>query len=66
MKIKEITVGKSYKLSRNYNSVETQISMTALLDENENEEEVFNELAEYVDGLAVIEIENQVKKLGDF
>jgi len=40
MKIKEITIGKDYKISKNYNSIGASMSLTIELDENDNIDDV--------------------------
>lgn len=43
MKIKEITVGKSYKISKNYNSLEASLSMTIELEETDQYEKIIED-----------------------
>jgi Ser-tRNA(Ala) deacylase AlaX len=63
MKIKEITISKGFKMSKNYNSVDVSVSMTALLDETDKEIDVYDELSEIVDQNLEIEINDQITKL---
>jgi len=49
MKIKEITIGKDYKISKNYNSLGASMSLTIELDENDNVYEVIKNHYEMIE-----------------
>ena len=65
MFIKEITIGKAFKLSKNYNSTDASVFMTASLTEKDDPEEVYDELSGLVSDNLAIEIKEQTKKLAE-
>ena len=63
MKITKITLGKSLKLSVNYQSVQVNVGLEAEIEEGDNVEQVRNKLAELIDRILKEEIEGQIKLL---
>lgn len=66
MKVKQLTVSRSVKLSINYNSIQSTISVTAEIDNNENEQQVYNQLSSMVDVMLEKDIQNQMQNLIKF
>jgi len=66
LKVKQLTVSRSVKLSINYNSIQSTISVTAEIDNNENEQQVYNQLSSMVDVMLEKDIQNQMQNLIKF
>jgi hypothetical protein len=61
MKIKEITIGKSFKISKNYNSLEANLSMTIEIDENDQYEQIIEDTYKLIE----IKCKEQLKFKGE-
>jgi|GEM_PF-4615396 len=64
MKIKEITIGRSFKLSKNYNTCEASVFITVSLDDKkDNPEEVYDELSDLVNENLRVDIKEQANTM---
>lgn len=61
MKIKEITITKGYALSKNFNSVRADMSITIELDENDQYEQVIEDTYKLIE----LKCKEQLKFKGD-
>ena len=66
MKIKKITLGKSIKLSRNYQSVEANFGVEVEIDEKDDINSIIGMLSDSIEKQLKIEINKQLKVLEQY